>query len=185
MFGLFKARQDKSVARDWHGVIQSAARQPSLYRARLAQDTLEGRFQQVALVACLVLRRLRDFGDEGRSLADAVYREVFSGFDHALREEGVGDASIARKMRGLGEEFFGLARAIDAAFNDANTGKVQEGDLQKALSEILVRNGIIADARASHLASHVMDQAARLAKAEDTLLLKRPSGIDLSVHSPV
>ncbi|MEL7231876.1 MAG: ubiquinol-cytochrome C chaperone family protein, partial [Pseudomonadota bacterium] len=101
-------------ARGWYDAIMAKARDPRPFQIGAVDDTLEGRFAMVSLVSTLVLRALRDVGPEGRELADGVYREVFSGFDYGLREEGVGDSSIARKIRKMGEEFFGLARSLDA-----------------------------------------------------------------------
>ena len=77
-------------------------------------------FESVTLHSALIMRRLRSFGQDGKLLADEFYKLVFEGFDHALRERGAGDSSIARKVRGLGERFFGLARAIDTAFGTEN-----------------------------------------------------------------
>lgn len=150
MFGWFK--KDKPVreaASRWHAAIIAKARDPEPFRLGMVEDTLEGRFHMVTLVATLVMRRLRDFGDEGRTVADGVYKQVFSSFDHALREEGVGDSSIARKMRKMGEEFFGLARAIDVAFEDA--------DVSNALTFCLVRNVNSDEAKARALADWTCD----------------------------
>ncbi|GAB5457493.1 MAG: ubiquinol-cytochrome C chaperone family protein [Henriciella sp.] len=151
-------RRRREAARAWHGEINRLARDPELYQSGLAQDTLDGRFEMVTLVTALVLRRLRDLGDPGRKLADSVYREVFSGLDHALREEGVGDASIARKVRGLGERFFGLARAVDAALGSE--------DEIAALTEVLARNGIISLEAGKPLSVWLVALAQRFAEAE-------------------
>ncbi|MEL8056081.1 MAG: ubiquinol-cytochrome C chaperone family protein [Pseudomonadota bacterium] len=120
-------------ARSWYDEIMAKAREPGPFQIGAVDDTLEGRFVMVSLVSTLVLRCLREVGPEGRDLADGVYREVFSGFDYGLREEGVGDSSIARKIRKMGEEFFGLARAIDA---------VLSGEKDEPLAEVLERNGV-------------------------------------------
>ncbi|MEM7493130.1 MAG: ubiquinol-cytochrome C chaperone family protein [Pseudomonadota bacterium] len=122
---------DAGAANDWYFEIMSKAREPRPFLIGAVDDTLEGRFGLVSLVSALVLRALREGGH--RALADAVYKEVFSGFDYGLREEGVGDSSIARKMRKMGEEFFGLARAVDGVLN---------GDTDEELGDVLTRNGV-------------------------------------------
>ncbi|WOR13793.1 ubiquinol-cytochrome C chaperone family protein [Hyphomonas sp. FCG-A18] len=168
MFGqirkwLGKQDADKRVSEQWHSEIMAMARDPEPFLRGWVTDTLEGRFAMASLVTILVLRRLRDIGSEGRALADGVYREVFSGFDHALREHGVGDSSIARRMRKMGEEFFGLARAIDAAL----AGKGDE-----PLAEVLRRNGIIkADEHKEALADWVMLREGELARLDEAALL--------------
>ncbi|MEM1088305.1 MAG: ubiquinol-cytochrome C chaperone family protein [Pseudomonadota bacterium] len=120
-------------AKAWYSEIMAKAREPRPFQIGAVDDTLEGRFAMVSLVSTLVLRTLREVGPEGRELADGVYREVFSGFDYGLREEGVGDSSIARKIRKMGEEFFGLARAVDA---------VLLGESDERLPDVLERNGV-------------------------------------------
>jgi cytochrome b pre-mRNA-processing protein 3 len=148
MFGWFK--KDKPVreaASRWHSAIMEKARDTMPFQQGLVEDTLEGRFHMVTLVSTLVMRRLRDFDNDGRALADGVYKNVFSSFDHALREEGVGDSSIARKIRKMGEEFFGLARAIDGAFD--------EDDATNALTRTLVKNVNRDDVKARALADWV------------------------------
>ena len=112
--GHARGRGDTAAARAAYECVMAAALDPSLYTGGVAADTFDGRFEMTALFASLAMRRLRHAGAPGRTLADALYRRLFSGFDYALREEGTGDATIAKKVRGLGERFYGLARAVDA-----------------------------------------------------------------------
>lgn len=137
-------RRRREAAARWHHWILSAARDPRPYQKGWVQDTRDGRFQMVTLISTLVLRRLRECDVDGRQLADQVYKVVFSDFDYALREEGVGDSSIARKIRRLGEEFFGLARAIDQALSAA--------DPETAIKTVAVKNQIVSEAQASDVA---------------------------------
>lgn len=143
-----KKRAMKKVAKAWNLAISTKAREPQPFAAGYVPDTTEGRFHMVTLVTTLVLRRLRSIEPDGRDIADAVYRQVFASFDYALREQGVGDSSIARKVRKMGEEFFGLARAVDAALDGAET--------ETKLSDVLVRNGITPADKAGWLAAWVI-----------------------------
>jgi len=129
----------RRIARHLYDQIMAAALSPELYRQGLAQDTLDGRFEQVALHASLVMRRLRDEDEPGRALAAGLQREVFSGFDYGLRETGVGDSTISRKVRALGERFYGLARGLDAAIGS---------DAPNAMIDLIRRNGLAPDAEA-------------------------------------
>jgi cytochrome b pre-mRNA-processing protein 3 len=169
MFGWFrKDKRGEKAAKSWYAAIMTKARDPKPYLEALVEDSLDGRFNMVTLVATLVMRRLRDFDEDGRALADGVYREVFSGFDHALREEGVGDSSIARKMRKMGEEFFGLARAIDGAF--------EQDSPHQALTEALTRNVQPDEDKAQALAEWLIQQ--------DALLQAMPRENALSGQAP-
>ncbi|MDJ0920019.1 MAG: ubiquinol-cytochrome C chaperone family protein [Henriciella sp.] len=154
----FRNRTLKSAAADWHRLILKLARTPQVYVSGWVRDDFDGRFQMVTLVSTLVLRRVRAV-DQGARLADLIYREVFSGLDHAFREEGVGDATIARKMRGLGEEFFGLAKALDADFS--------ADDVPAAVTATLTRNAVAAPDHCSALAAWVIDLEYRLQVIDD------------------
>ncbi|MEM1390875.1 MAG: ubiquinol-cytochrome C chaperone family protein [Pseudomonadota bacterium] len=153
------------AAKDWYREIMSKAREPEPFLTGAVDDTLEGRFALVSLVSTLVLRALREAGH--RNLADSVYREVFSGFDYGLREEGVGDSSIARKIRKMGEEFFGLARAVDS---------VLSGESDDALSQVLTRNGVANTGHGEALADWVQAHVAELSALDEVSLFKAQIG---------
>lgn len=131
----FKARrQSGASSARFYDVVMAAALDPAHYVSGVAEDTLEGRFGMVTLHSALVMRHLRKYGEAGRMQSRCLYEQVFAGFDYALREAGTSDARIARKVRTLGEEFYGLARALDAALNDS--------DAHMAISAMLERNQI-------------------------------------------
>jgi len=146
----------RKASHSWHQAILRQSRSPQLYEQEIVADTLEGRFGMLTLAAVLVLRRLRAEGKAGRKLADRIYRDVFSGIEHALREEGVGDHSIARKMRARGEAFFGIARALDKA--------LEQNDHQSLIADILVRNEVCAADNSADLAAMVVEWADELDK---------------------
>lgn len=147
------AKKDGEISPAYESVM-TVALSPAIYRNELADDTFEGRFAMVAIHTAIALRQLRRGGEEGREMADALYRKVFDGFDYALREEGVSDSTIARKIRGLGEEFFGLARALDEALEaDNSLNQVQD---------VLARNDISRSGPA-RLSALIVDHDRRLA----------------------
>ena len=131
---LLRNSETNSPEKRLYDAVMQRSLHPVLYERGLADDSFDGRFESVTLHSTLTMRALRQFGGEGKALADGLYRCVFEGFDHALRERGAGDSSIARKIRGLGERFFGLARAIDAA--------LLADDPQSELQAVLVKNAI-------------------------------------------
>ena len=145
---LFAQKSSAGKAENLYSAVMARALDPDLYESGLSEDTFDGRFEAVSLHCAMVMRSLREFGKPGMALAESLYRRVFDGFDHALRERGAGDSSIARKIRGYGERFFGLARAIDAA--------LAEEKRFEALMEVLERNGIGSGAR-GELAEYLME----------------------------
>lgn len=129
-------RQDKVTVQALYDLVLRGALATGLYENGVAKDTFEGRFEQVALHGALILRMLGKRGQKKQ--AARLMDRIFSGFDHAYREKGVGDSSISRKVRGLGERFMGLARGLNEALDSENP---------QSLTEFLARNGLAEAAR--------------------------------------
>jgi cytochrome b pre-mRNA-processing protein 3 len=160
---------DKEAARRWRDAVTAQARAPEPYLKGWITDTIYGRFNMVTLVATLAMRRLRAEGREGQKLSKAFAELLFSDFDHALRENGVGDSSIARRIRKMGEEFYGLAKAIDAALEMAGP--------QKEVAAVLRRNIQPDQEKAMLLADHVIVLSERVDQLPDTEILSGPDAI--------
>ncbi len=157
---LRKGRLRRAQAEAWQTAILHVARDPAPFGRGWVADTLEGRAQMVALITVLVIRRFRRIDHTTKLVAD-IYHGIFSSFDHAMRETGVGDASIARKMRKLGEEFVGLARAYDRALDSTEDTEV---------NTILERNGVVSRDNSSALAVWLDAVRARLNGFEDEMM---------------
>ena len=80
-------------------------------------DTLDGRFDLIGLHAFLLIHRLRFLPAPGPALAQAVFDAMFSDMDKALREMGVGDLSVGRRVRAMWEAFHGRAAAYQEALD--------------------------------------------------------------------
>ena len=73
MFNWFKPKAaDKDVAKRWRDAVTGAARNPEPFLREWVTDTVYGRFNMVALVATLAMRRMRALGGEGRALSSAL-----------------------------------------------------------------------------------------------------------------
>ena len=171
MFGLFKRDSvDKEAARRWRDAVTAEARRPEPYLKGWVTDTIYGRFNMVTLIATLAMRRLREQGREGQALSKAFSELLFSDFDHALRENGVGDASIARRIRKMGEEFYGLAKAIDEA--------LELGGPQEQVANVLKRNGIQREEQlAMSLAGHILAVSDQIERLSETDVLNGPDAL--------
>ncbi|WP_300391946.1 ubiquinol-cytochrome C chaperone family protein [Henriciella sp.] len=149
-----KLRQ--SAQRLHHSVVEKA-RTPDLYGEGLIPDTLEGRFHAIALYSGLLLPRLEKAGTEGRDLSRLLNDKIFDSFDAALRETGVGDASIARKIRKMGETFVGVGQAVALALGSPDPGS--------ALTQTIERNAIASGAGADKIAKTLLEDAVALSEA--------------------
>ncbi len=105
--GFFRTRltREQKVALVLYEQIVSAARAPVLYSKAGIPDTLEGRVESIALHAFLLFRRMS--GQPGwEEIGGALSDEIVADFDRSLREMGVGDMSIGKKVKKLAQRFF-------------------------------------------------------------------------------
>ena len=107
----------KSAAARLYAETVAQARAPALYAQFGAPDTPEGRFELYTEHVVLVLERLRDQGAEAASLSQAYFDIYLSALDYGLRELAVGDLSVGKTMRKLGEAFYGRAKAMEEALS--------------------------------------------------------------------
>lgn len=116
ILGMFRRRPHERAGFELYGAAVGAARNPALFLALGVPDTVEGRFDLVSLHVALVIRRLRTDSDpRGPALAQAVFDAMFADMDLNLREMGVGDLSVGKKVREAWEAFHGRALAFEAA----------------------------------------------------------------------
>lgn len=112
---LFRPRPALAIGRALYAKVVEQARRPALYARLGAPDTVEGRFELYTLHVMLVLERLRAGGREAGEVSQALFDTYLKGLDDALRELGVGDLSVGKKMRKLGEAFYGRGKSYDSA----------------------------------------------------------------------
>ena len=116
--GLFAPRPAKLAGRKLFAAVSAQARSPVLYSQGEAPDTPEGRFEIYALHVLLVLHRLKGEGPRATETAQALFDTFLKNLDEGLREMGVGDLSVGRKMRKLGEAIYGRVKGYDAALQE-------------------------------------------------------------------
>ena len=142
------------------------ARDPVLFEACGIPDTLDGRFDSLALHAALTIDRLRREPD-GEVLAQAFFDAMFRHLDLTLREIGVQDLGVGRRIKIMAEGLHGRA----LAYREALAGTPLQ------LLEVLRRNAYggrppVDDQAVERLASHVRQFAAWLAETPRNLLVK-------------
>jgi cytochrome b pre-mRNA-processing protein 3 len=113
---LFKPRPAVLAGRRLYASAAAQARATAFYAAMGAPDTVEGRFELYSLHVALLLRRLKGQGPQAAETAQGLFDAYVQALDDALREMGVGDLSVGKKMRKLGEAFYGRVRNYDEAF---------------------------------------------------------------------
>lgn len=145
-----------------YGMIVTQAREPLFYRDLGVPDTVNGRFDLVLLHLWLVLRRLKSVGS-GTALSQALFDHFCADMDDNLREMGVGDQSVPRRMRAFGEAFYGRTAAYDMALTEGS----------EAFAAALCRNLLDGAEmeKARQLAAYAESAMAGLAQIHDAALL--------------
>ncbi len=126
--------------------IVEQSRQPAFYADLGVPDTVNGRFDMITLHAFLVMNRLRrERTQAAAEFSQALFDEMFLDMDHNLREMGVPDTGIARRIRRMSEAFYGRVAAYrqaldendEAALKDAFRRNIFEGEADPVALEAL------------------------------------------------
>lgn len=153
---LLGARPEAVRAGRLYVAAVAQARKPEFYTRLGVPDTPVGRFELIALHGFLVMARLKDEPSAAR-LAQAFANAVVDDLDRNLREMGVGDLSVGRKVKRLMEGFYGRMAAYEEGMSAGDT----------ALSAALQRNvyaGAAVEAwQLSILTQYLRQQVAALA----------------------
>ncbi|MEE9302086.1 MAG: ubiquinol-cytochrome C chaperone family protein [Alphaproteobacteria bacterium] len=115
--GLFNRRQLRT-AHSLYREAAASARRRELYLDCGVPDTVDGRFDMVVLHAFLLLRRLRREDRPGIRLGQGLFDVMFDHFDQSLREMGVGDLGVGRRVKRMAEAFYGRVAAYDEALEN-------------------------------------------------------------------
>ena len=166
---LFKARPGVRIGDDLYAKAVSQARNPAFYTRLGVADRIDARFELYTLHVLLLVLRLRDENTaQGQDAAQAVFDVYVSALDHALREEGVGDVAVGKKMRKLGEALYGRMNAYEQPLR---------ADDAVALAEAMAKN-VYAEPQAMHaeaLARYALTRRAAVAAQDFTTVLATPA----------
>jgi cytochrome b pre-mRNA-processing protein 3 len=154
---LFRRRRNQASAEALYMTLVDQARQPVFYATFGVPDTVDGRFDMIALHAFLLLHRLRA-EPSASDLGQEVFDLMFGDMDRNLREMGVGDLTIGKRIKTMAGAFYGRISAYDAALA-ADEPLV----LEDALRRNLFRGTAPAAAQVAALAAYMRIQAASLA----------------------
>jgi cytochrome b pre-mRNA-processing protein 3 len=115
ILSLFKRKASRNSLRAVYGSIVAAARHRRFYAEWGVPDTVDGRFDMIVLHAVLVIDRLAREEGAAKVFAQGLTDELFADMDRSLREMGVGDLSVGKKVRRMAEVFYGRAQAYRPA----------------------------------------------------------------------
>ncbi|MDA9473203.1 ubiquinol-cytochrome C chaperone [Bradyrhizobium sp. CCBAU 65884] len=150
-----------------YGMIVTQAREPIFYRDLGVPDTVNGRFDLLLLHLWLLLRRLRTVQGAiagASELSQALFDRFCEDMDDNLREMGVGDQTVPKRMRAFGEAFYGRVQAYDQAIEAGGEA------LAEAIRKNILNGTDLVQAR--RLAAYARVTEADLGRADEAALLR-------------
>ncbi|MCA1489957.1 ubiquinol-cytochrome C chaperone family protein [Sinorhizobium alkalisoli] len=121
IFGLFKRKSGNiAIVERQYAHLTAAARQPFLYTDLDVPDTVMGRFEMLSAMLILYFRRTRSSPRTGQEIAQEIVDAFFEDVDHSIRELGIGDAGVPKKMKKLAGMFYGRLESYAAALDGSD-----------------------------------------------------------------
>lgn len=157
LFG--KDKQTGAVDEIYRKIVEQA-RAPHFYAELEVPDTVDGRFEQVALHTFLVLRRMKPgVGGKG-DISQALFDVMFEDMDLSLREMGAGDMGVGKRVKAMVQAFYGRVASYEEGLS------ADDSTLDAALARNVYGTTDPAPESVSALAEYVRSQDAHLAGIE-------------------
>ncbi|WP_018898681.1 ubiquinol-cytochrome C chaperone family protein [Rhizobium sp. 2MFCol3.1] len=118
IFGLFgKKNNNQAIVDRQYEALTSAARMPAFYERLGVPDTVMGRFEMLSGVMILFFRRTRASETSGQEIAQEIVDAFFQDIDYSIRELGIGDNTVPKRMKKLAGMFYGRLEAYSKAMD--------------------------------------------------------------------
>jgi len=109
---LLPSRTNTAAAASYRAIV-SQARQPAFYAAYGVPDSVDGRFEMIALHMFAVLHRLKP-EPAAAGFSQDLFDIMFADMDRSLREMGVGDLGVGRRIKAMAQGLYGRMAAYEA-----------------------------------------------------------------------
>ena len=173
IFALFRRSANARLIERLHGEIMAGVRQPALYVEYGVADTFDGRFELLVLLMVLFVRRLARMPAPGPDIAQELTDQMFAELDAAMREMGVGDLAVPKRIKKQAAAFLGRRNAYDGALDAEGMDELQAA---------LARN-VYGEAPEGVASAHAAVRLARYVRAVDAALAGQ--SIEAIVRGPV
>ncbi len=162
IFGLFRTKKhNRVIVERQYSVLTSAARVPFFYSDLGVPDTVMGRYEMLSIVMILFFRRTARSQTSGQELAQEIVDAFFQDLDHSIRELGIGDQGVPKRMKKLAGMFYGRLESYAKALDAHDAGQ---------LSATLARNihaGVAVAPDMSGLANWMLETERQLATVSE------------------
>lgn len=165
IFNLFrKPASAPDALHEAYAAIVAQSRQVKFYAEWGVPDTVTGRFDMISLHLALLLRRLKA-EPEARDFSQLLVELFFKDMDRSIRELGVTDLGVPKKIKKMGNLFYGLVGALDPALDSGDVAAVEA---------VLERNVYgEPNTAAGKLAAYLVEESTRLATEPVAALINR------------
>lgn len=180
IFNPFRKDPFADAALAAYNIIVAQSRHPDFYISYGIKDSVTGRFDMIALHMTLVFHRLHKGDDQQREFAQSLFDLFFKDMDRSLREMGVGDITVPKKVKKMGEVFYGLLGAVKDSYESRDVLT-----LTAALNRNLFNDEDLVNAQA--LAHYVTGQISCLSEQNEiirgTIQFLSPEQSIASIHA--
>lgn len=115
MFGLRERAAHRVAIDRLHAAVVETSRAPALYGPAALPDSVDGRFESLILHLLVLVRRLRALPPPAGEVAQELVDAVFAHLEIAMRESGVGDLGVAKRMKKLARSFYDRVAGYEIA----------------------------------------------------------------------
>ena len=115
---FFKKKKYETISYDIYQKIINFSRNKIFYTKYNVPDTIDGRFDMLALITIIVVHRLSKIKNEGIELSQNIFDIVFKDLDFSLRELGAGDVSVANNMKKFISSYMGRQKTYVKALKN-------------------------------------------------------------------
>ena len=167
-----KRRADeRETARDLYIAAVAQARRPGFYTKCGVADSIDGRFDLIVLHVFLTVRVLGTAGEAGKRLADYMFRIMMDDMDLNLREMGVSDLRVGKRVKSMARAFYGRAAAYEKAIEADGAAEGEGEELKAALERNIYGAETPSPEQIAGLLAYVRRAESTLAELSDEALL--------------
>jgi cytochrome b pre-mRNA-processing protein 3 len=138
---IFTSKNKIYKIENFYNNIVSLARNENLYLKAGVPDTLDGRFELIILHCHFFVKKLLEIGTDEKIFAQNLINFMFKDFDRSLREIGVGDLSVGKKVKFMVSSYYGRINAYENALSKNNkiNSKVLEKNLYGTVTPDIIK----------------------------------------------
>ncbi len=166
LWSLLRGAEDKGPVGTLYADIVAQARSPYFYSELTVSDDVDGRFDMITLHMFLALDRMREDASLMK-LSQKLANLVISDMDRSLREMGVGDLGVGKRVQEMGKAMYGRLEMYDLSLLEADTSSV----LSAAIMRNLYRSEESVSENAQKISKYILKQREYLKKCSSETIL--------------